>query len=54
MNGHLSAQEMDELAQQTPLERIGRPEEVAQALVYLADAQFVTGQILPVNGGFVI
>lgn len=54
MNGHLSAQEMDELAQQTPLERIGRPEEVAQALIYLADAQFVTGQILPVNGGFVI
>lgn len=54
MNSHLSVQEMDELAQQTPLERIGRPEEVAQALVYLADAQFVTGQILPVNGGFVI
>lgn len=54
MNSHLSAEEMDELAQQTPLERIGRPEEVAQALVYLADAQFVTGQILPVNGGFVI
>ena len=54
MNSHLSAEEMDELARQTPLERIGRPEEVAQALVYLADAQFVTGQILPVNGGFVI
>ena len=54
MNSHLSAEEMDELAQQTPLERIGRPEEVAQALVYLADARFVTGQILPVNGGFVI
>ena len=54
MNSHLSAEEMDELAQQTPLERIGRPEEVAQALVYLADAQFVSGQILPVNGGFVI
>ena len=45
---------MEELRLQTPLERLGAPEDVAQAMAYLADAAFVTGQVLPVNGGFVI
>lgn len=42
------------LAEQTPLERNGTPEQVAQAFLYLARAEFVTGQNLPVNGGFVL
>ena len=42
------------LAEQTPLGKNGTPEEVAEALLYLAQAQFVTGQNLPVNGGFVL
>lgn len=42
------------LAEQTPLGKNGTPEEVAEALLYLARAQFVTGQNLPVNGGFVL
>ena len=33
---------------------LGTPEDIARAMVYLADAEFVTGQVLPVNGGFVI
>ena len=45
---------MDELKEQTPVGRLGTPEDVAQAMLYLADAQFVTGQVLPVNGGFII
>ncbi len=45
---------LEELAQEAPVGRNGRPEDVAQAMVYLADAEFVTGQILPVNGGFVM
>ena len=32
----------------------GAPEDVARARVYLAEAEFVTGQNLPVNGGFVL
>ena len=39
---------------QIPLRRGGTPEDVAQAMVYLAGAGFVTGQNLPVNGGFVL
>ncbi len=43
-----------EMAGETPVGRNGTPEDVAQAMVYLADAKFVTGQVLPVNGGYVI
>lgn len=42
------------LAEETPLGRNGTPEDVASALLYLAQADFITGQLLPVNGGFVI
>ena len=45
---------LDELAEETPLGRNGTPEDVARAIVQLLDAPFVTGQVLGVNGGFVI
>jgi len=35
----------------TPMRRWGRPEDVARAVVYLATAPFVTGIVLPVDGG---
>ena len=52
MNAHLSAEDKAALAEDTPLGRIGTPEEVAAAILYLAEADFVTGQNLPVNGGY--
>ena len=45
---------MQALKEETPVGRIGAPADVAKAMVYLADADFVTGQVLPVNGGFII
>ncbi len=45
---------MAAMAQETPLGRNGTPEDVASAMVYLAEADFITGQVLPVNGGYVI
>ena len=50
----VSPQVLEELREDTPLGRNGTPEDVAQAMVYLADAQFLTGAVIPVNGGFVI
>jgi 3-oxoacyl-[acyl-carrier protein] reductase len=43
-----------EMAEETPVGRNGKPEDVAKAMEYLANAEFVTGQVLPVNGGYVI
>lgn len=54
MCAEIAPEILEELRMQTPIERLGRPEDVAQAMAYLADASFVTGQVLPVNGGFVI
>ena len=45
---------LEEMAQENPVGRNGTPEDVAKAMVYLANADFITGQVLPVNGGYVI
>ena len=42
------------LAEETPLGRNGTPMDVAKAMAYLSDAEFVTGHILNVDGGFAI
>ena len=42
------------LAEETPLGRNGTPMDVAKAMAYLSDADFVTGHILNVDGGFAI
>ncbi|MBP3313822.1 MAG: SDR family oxidoreductase [Oscillospiraceae bacterium] len=42
------------LQEETPIGRLGTAEDVAKAIGYLAEAEFVTGQVLGVNGGFVI
>ena len=54
MNAHLSGEDMEALREETPLCRIGEPEEVADAVSFLAGegSRFVTGQILAVSGGF--
>jgi len=43
-----------EMAEEAPAGRNGTPEDVAKAFDYLANADFITGQVLPVNGGYVI
>lgn len=42
-----------ELETQVPMGRLGTPREVAEAVLYLAESPYVTGQVLGVNGGIV-
>mgnify|MGYP003305348101 CR=1 FL=1 len=48
--------DIDALADETPLGRIGEASDVAKAVLFLSknDADFITGEIIKVNGGFVI
>ncbi len=52
MNAHLSDDDMRALCGETPLGRIGTPEDVAHAALFFAEAEFVTGETLSVGGGF--
>ena len=56
MNASLSAEELEALRLDTPLERIGTPEDIAETALFLASdrARFITGQVIGVSGGFVI
>jgi NAD(P)-dependent dehydrogenase (short-subunit alcohol dehydrogenase family) len=56
MNGLLDQETKDALAEETPLERMGTPADVAEAIWFLASqgGSFFTGQVLAPNGGFII
>lgn len=56
MNSHLSCDDMAALCEETPLGKIAAPSQIADAIYMLAsqNASFITGQVLGVNGGFVI
>lgn len=56
MNAGLDNEALAALAEETPLEKIGTPEDVADAVFFLANKnnRFITGQVLSPNGGIVI
>ena len=54
MNAHFSETDMQEIKAEIPMGRLGKGEDVARAVVYLEENEYVTGVDLPVNGGFSI
>ena len=53
---NVSEEVLEELRQETPLMKLGTPQDVAEAVFYLSSdaAAFITGAVLDVNGGFVV
>ena len=56
MTSNLSEDDFTELKNETPTNSIGTPFDIARAILFLAsdDSSFITGQVLGVNGGFVV
>ena len=56
MNSHLSEDDLKQLKEETPLEKIGAVSDVAKTVLFLADdnSDFITGQVINVDGGMVI
>ena len=52
MNSHLSASDVKSLCDEIPAGRFGAPIEVAEAVWFLANSSYVTGQVLGVDGGW--
>ena len=56
MNASVDEAAVEAIADETPLQRVGDPADVAKAMLFLAsdDASFITGQVIGVNGGLII
>lgn len=55
MNSCFSAQELEQLRQETPMGRFGKPEEVAQLVSFLASekSDYITAQVIGIDGAFI-
>lgn len=54
MNKNLNQQEMDQIKENIPLEKIGKAIDIAKCVEWLVDDKYTTGQIISINGGWII
>ena len=54
MCAEVSAETLEQLRQENLVGRNGTAQDVAEAMAYLADAEFISGQVLSINGGLVL
>ena len=54
MNRNYNAEEINDMKKEIPLERIGKALDVAKCVEWLIDDDYTTGQIISINGGWVI
>ena len=52
MNKYLCDEEKNKIKDEIPLERIGKPEEIAKCVKWLIEDNYTTGQIIKINGGW--
>lgn len=54
MNKGFSREELEQIKQEIPLGRVGKPEDIAKCVKWLVEDEYTTGQIISPNGGWVI
>ena len=54
MNSKFTEKEIEEIKEEIPLERLGDPQDVAKCVKWLIDDNYTTGQVISINGGWVI
>ena len=54
MNAYLKPEEIEEIKKETPLEKIGEGIDIARCVEWLIEDNFTTGQVISINGGWVI
>ena len=54
MNKDLTKEDINQIIDETPLERIGKPEDIAECVEWLIKDNFTTGQVISINGGWYI
>lgn len=52
MNKQYTEEDMNQVKEETPLERIGKPEDIAKCAMWLVEDTFTTGQVISINGGW--
>ena len=52
MNSKFSEEEINDIKEEIPLEKIGRPEEITKCIKWLLEDTYTTGQIISINGGW--
>ena len=54
MNKCYSQEDIQCIINETPLEKVGQPSDIANCVKWLIEDNFTTGQIIPINGGLII
>ena len=52
MNKNISSDDVNSIKEETPLQKIGEPEDIAKCVKWLVEDNFTTGQIIGINGGW--
>ena len=52
MNNKFSEEEINDIKEEIPLERVGKPEEITKCIEWLLEDNYTTGQVISINGGW--
>ena len=54
MNKNIDEESMNRFKYETPLEKIGNPIDITKCIKWLAEDEFTTGQVIGINGGYIM